>query len=59
MSFGAMYLLGTVNTLTYGTSYKQYPLKVNFTNAAIQSNEQIRQEDLQLDVNKTWEIGVT
>ena len=59
MSFGAKYLLGTVNTLTYGTSYKQYPLKVNFTNAAIQSNEQIRRDDLQLDVDKTWEIGVT
>ena len=59
MSFGAKYLLGTVNTLTYGTSYKQYPLKVNFTNAAIQSNEQIRRDDLQLDANKTWEIGVT
>ena len=59
MSFGAKYLLGTVNTLTYGTSYKQYPLKVNFTNAAIQSNEQIRRDDLQLDANKTWEIAVT
>ena len=59
MSFGAKYLLGTVNTLTYGTSYKQYPLKVNFTNAAIESNEQICRDDLQLDVNKTWEIGVT
>ena len=59
MSFGAKYLLGTVNILTYGTSCKQYPLKVNFTNAAIQSNEQIRRDDLQLDVNKTWEIGVT
>ena len=59
MSFGAKYLLGTVNTLTYGTSYKQYPLKVNFTNTAIQSNEQIRRDDLQLDADKTWEIGVT
>ena len=59
MSFGAKYLLGTVTTLTYGASYKQYPLKVNFTNAAIQSNDQIRRDDLQLDAEKTWEIGVT
>ena len=59
MSFGGNYLLGTIHTLTYGNSYQQYPLKVNFTNAAIESNEQIRQDDLQLDSDKAWEIGVT
>ena len=59
MSAGGRYLLGTVNTLTYGDTYKEYPLKVNFKNAAIRSSEEIRRDDLQLDINKTWEIGVT
>ena len=59
MSVGGRYLLGTVNTLTYGDTQTEYPLKVNFKNAAIRSSEQIRRDDLQLDIDKTWEIGVT
>ena len=59
MSVGGHYLLGTINTLTYGDTYQEYPLKVNFKNAAIRSSEEIRRDDLQLDIDKTWEIGVT
>ena len=59
MSVGGRYLLGTVNTLTYGDTQTEYPLKVNFTNAAIRSSEEIRRDDLQLDIDKTWEIGIT
>ena len=59
MSVGGRYLLGTINTLTYGDSHQVYPLKVNFKNAAIRSSEEIRRDDLQLDIDKTWEIGVT
>ena len=59
MSVGGRYLLGTVNTLSYGDNYQEYPLKVNFKNAAIRSSEEIRRDDLQLDIDKTWEIGVT
>ena len=59
MSAGGRYLLGTINTLTYGDNYQEYPLKVNFKNAAIRSSEEIRRDDLQLDIDKTWEIGVT
>ena len=59
MSVGGRYLLGTINTLTYGDNYQEYALKVNFTNAAIRSSEEIRRDDLQLDIDKTWEIGVT
>ena len=59
MSVGGRYLLGTVNTLTYGDHHQEYPLKVNFKNAAIRSSEEIRRDDLQLDIDKTWEIGVT
>ena len=59
MSMGGRYLLGTINTLTYGDNYQEYPLKVNFKNAAIRSSEEIRRDDLQLDIDKTWEIGVT
>ena len=42
MSIGGRYLLGTVNTLTYGDNYQEYPLKVNFKTAAICSSEEIR-----------------
>ena len=59
MSVGGRYLLGTVNTLTYGDTQTEYPLKVNFKNAAIRSSEEIRRDDLQLDIDKTWEIAVT
>ena len=59
MSIGGRYLLGTINTLTYGDNHQEYPLKVNFKNAAIRSSEEIRRDDLQLDLDKTWEIGVT
>ena len=59
MSAGGRYLLGTINTLTYGDTHQVYPLKVNFKNAAIRSSEEIRRDDLQLDLDKTWEIGVT
>ena len=59
MSIGGRYLLGTVNTLTYGDNYQEYPLKVNFKNATIHSSEEIRRDDLQLDIDKSWEIGVT
>ena len=59
MSVGGRYLLGTINTLTYGDTHTEYPLKVNFKNAAIRSSEEIRRDDLQLDIDKTWEIGVT
>ena len=59
MSVGGRYLLGTINTLTYGDTQTEYPLKVNFKNAAIRSSEEIRRDDLQLDIDKTWEIGVT
>ena len=59
MSVGGRYLLGTINTLTYGDNNQVYPLKVNFKNAAIRSSEEIRRDDLQLDIDKTWEIGVT
>ena len=59
MSVGGRYLLGTINTLTYGDNHQVYPLKVNFKNAAIRSSEEIRRDDLQLDIDKTWEIGVT
>ena len=59
MSVEGRYLLGTVNTLTYGDTYQEYPLKVNFKNAAIRSSKEIRGDDLQLDIDKTWEIGVT
>ena len=59
MSVGGRYLLGTINTLTYGDTNQVYPLKVNFKNAAIRSSEEIRRDDLQLDIDKTWEIGVT
>ena len=59
MSVGGRYLLGTINTLTYGDTHQVYPLKVNFKNAAIRSSEEIRRDDLQLDIDKTWEIGVT
>ena len=59
MSVGGRYLLGTSNTLTYGDTHQVYPLKVNFKNAAIRSSEEIRRDDLQLDLDKTWEIGVT
>ena len=41
MSVGGRYLLGTVNTLTYGDNYQEYPLKVNFKNAAIHSSKEI------------------
>ena len=59
MSVGGRYLLGTINTLTYGDNHQEYPLKVNFKNAAIRLSEEIRRDDLQLDIDKTWEIGVT
>ena len=59
MSVGGRYLLGTINTLTYRDNYQEYPLKVNYKNAAINSSEEIRRDDLQLDIDKTWEIGVT
>ena len=59
MSVGGRYLLGTINTLTYGDTNQVYPLKVSFKNAAIRSSEEIRRNDLQLDLDKTWEIGVT
>ena len=59
MSMGGRYLLGTINTLTYGDNYQEYPLKVNFKNAAIRSSKEIRRDDLQMDIDKTWEIGVT
>ena len=32
---------------------------MNFKNAAIRSSEEIRRDDLQLEIDKTWEIGVT
>ena len=59
MSVGGRYLLGTINTLTYGDNHQVYPLKVNFKNAAIRSSKEIRRDDLQLDIDKTWEIAVT
>ena len=60
MSAGGRYLLGTVDTLSsYDNNYQQYPLKVNFKNAAINSNEQLQRDDLQLGIDKTWEITVS